>query len=72
MKVQKLKFLELLRYVPYLKDDEENIKHFISGLPLSFVVKPAPEIEEKRYQRLRNHPLRGGNLQYITDRKSVV
>ena len=30
------------------------------------VVKPAPKIEEKRYQRHRNKPLRGGNLQYIT------
>ena len=29
------------------------------------VVKPAPKIEEKRYQRLRNKQLRGGNLQYI-------
>ena len=30
------------------------------------VVKPAPKIEEKRYQRLRNKTLRGGNLQHIT------
>ena len=30
------------------------------------VMKPAPKIEEKRDQRLRNQPLRGGNLQYIT------
>ena len=30
------------------------------------VVKPAPKIEENRYQRLINKPLRGGNLQYIT------
>ena len=27
------------------------------------VVKPAPKIEEKRYKRLINKPLRGGNLQ---------
>ena len=30
------------------------------------VVKPTLKIEEKTYQRLRNKPLRGGNLQYIT------
>ena len=30
------------------------------------VKKPAPKIEEKRDQCLRNQPLRGGNLQYIT------
>ena len=30
------------------------------------VMKPTPKIEQKRYQRLRNEPLRGGNLQYIT------
>jgi len=29
-------------------------------------MKPAPKLEEKRNQRLRNQPLRGGNLQYIT------
>jgi hypothetical protein len=29
-------------------------------------VKPAPKIEQNRYPRLRNEPLRGGNLQYIT------
>ena len=28
--------------------------------------EPAPKIEEKRYQRLINKPLQGGNLQYIT------
>ena len=33
---------------------------------VEFVVKLAPKIEKKRYQRLRNKPLRGGNLQYIT------
>jgi len=30
------KFLELLRYVPYLKDEKENVQRFISGLPLAF------------------------------------
>lgn len=30
------KFLELLRYVPYLKDQKANIKGFISGFPMTF------------------------------------
>ena len=30
------------------------------------VMKPAPKIEERRDQRLRIQPLRGGNLLYIT------
>ena len=34
--------------------------------PVPTVVKLAPKIEEKRYQRLRNKPLQGGNLQDIT------
>ena len=33
---------------------------------LASVVKPAPEVEEKRYQRLIIKPLQGGNLHYIT------
>lgn len=30
------RFLELLRYVPYLKDKKTKIQWFIIGLPLSF------------------------------------
>lgn len=30
------KFLELLKYVPYLKDEKVEIKWYISGLPLAF------------------------------------
>jgi len=30
------KFLELLRYVPYLKDENTNSQRFISGIPLTF------------------------------------
>ena len=30
------KFLELVRYVPYIKDERENMQRFISGLPQSF------------------------------------
>jgi len=26
-------FLELLRYVPYVKDEKVRIQHFLSGLP---------------------------------------
>jgi len=29
-------FLELLRYVPYLKDAKEKIQKFISGLPAAY------------------------------------
>jgi len=29
-------FLELLRYVPYLKDEKAKVQRFISGLPLAF------------------------------------
>jgi hypothetical protein len=28
--------MELLRYVPYLKDEKERIQHFLSGLPQSY------------------------------------
>ena len=30
------KFLELLRYVRYIKDERVKIQHFLSGLPLSY------------------------------------
>lgn len=30
------KFLELLRYVLYLKDEKDRLKIFVSGLPLAF------------------------------------
>ena len=30
------KLLELLRYVPYLKDEKKNIQRFISRFPLTF------------------------------------
>ena len=30
------KFLELLRYVRYIKDEKVRIKHFMSGLPHSY------------------------------------
>ena len=30
------KFLELLRYVPYLSDEKAKVHIFVSGLPLAF------------------------------------
>lgn len=30
------KFFELLRYVPYLKEEKAKIQRFISGLPVAF------------------------------------
>jgi len=30
------KFLEFLRYVPYLKNEKPKVQRFISGLPLEF------------------------------------
>eukprot|EP00253_Pinus_taeda_P014682 PITA_14682 len=30
------KFLELLRYVPYIKDEKEKVQRFISGFPSTF------------------------------------
>lgn len=30
------KFLELLRYVPYLKDEKDKFQRFFSGVPLAF------------------------------------
>lgn len=30
------KLLEMLRYVPYLKDDKSKVQRFISGFPLAF------------------------------------
>lgn len=32
------KFLELLKYVPYLKYEKEKFQRFISGFPLEFKV----------------------------------
>jgi hypothetical protein len=30
------KFLELLRYVPYIKDEKVKVKQFVSGLPQTY------------------------------------
>lgn len=39
-------FLELLRYVPYLKEEKAKIHRFISGLPIAF--KDRIEFDEPR------------------------
>eukprot|EP00253_Pinus_taeda_P004286 PITA_04286 len=40
------RFLEFLRYAPYLKEEKENIQRFISGLLVSF--KDMTEFDESR------------------------
>ena len=40
------KFLELLRYVRYIKDDKVKIQHFLSGLPQAY--KDMIEFDEPR------------------------
>ena len=40
------RFLELLRYMPYLKEEKENIKRFITGLSVEF--KDMIEFDEPR------------------------
>jgi len=40
------KFLEPLRYVPYLKDEKAKIQRFTSGLPMAF--KDRIEFDEPR------------------------
>jgi len=41
-----LKVMELLRYVPYLNEDNENIQRLISGL--SIIFKDKIEFDEPR------------------------
>ena len=40
------KFLELLRYVRYIRDDKVKIQHFLSGIPQSY--KDRIEFDEPR------------------------
>ena len=47
------KFIKLLRYVRYIKDEKVNIQHFLSGLPQYYkdrieFYKPRPMEEEIR------------------------
>jgi hypothetical protein len=48
-------FMELLRYVPYLKDKKERIQHFLSGFPQSYqdqIEFNKPKTLEDTIQRL--------------------
>ena len=40
------KFLELLRYARYIKDDKVKVQHFLSGLPQSY--KDRVDFDESR------------------------
>ena len=40
------KFLELLRYVRYIRDDKVKIQHIISGIPQAY--KDMIEFDERR------------------------
>ena len=57
--------MPLIKLLLIMTNMENPHIRFRENSHVPFVVKPAPRIEEKRYQRLRNKPLRGGNLQYI-------
>ena len=50
-------FLELLRYVPYLKDQKENIQRFISGLPTTYryhIEFDEPQTLEEAIRKLKH------------------
>ncbi len=51
------KFLELLRYVPYLKDENAKVQRFVSGLPLAFrdqIEYDEPQSLEEVIGKLKN------------------
>ena len=50
------KFLELLRYVPYIKDEKVKLQRFISGLPQTYQNKiefDEPKTLEDTIQKAR-------------------
>jgi hypothetical protein len=50
------KFMELMMYVPYIKDEKVNMKRFLSGLPQSFQNKiefDEPKTMEETIQKAR-------------------
>ena len=61
LKLRKKKVIVKIPQLPVCNNDTLESKDLIPN-----VMKPTPKIEEKRDQRLRNQPLRGGNLLYIT------
>jgi len=51
------KFLELLRYVPYLKEEKAKIQIFVSGLPIVFknrIELDEPRLLEEAIQNIKN------------------
>jgi len=51
------RFLELLRYVPYLKEEKAKIHRFISGLPIAFkdrIEFDKPRSLEEAIQKLKH------------------
>jgi len=51
-------FLELFRYVPYLKDEKTKVQRFISGLPLAFkggIEYDEPRSLEEFIDKLKNY-----------------
>lgn len=51
------KFLELLRYVPYLKDEKSRVQIFVSGFPLEFrdsIENDEPRLLEEVIGKLKN------------------
>lgn len=65
-----IRFLELLRYVPYLTEEKVKIKRFISGLLVAF--KGRIEFDEPRSleEAIRNLRHCYEQLKYITESKS--
>ena len=51
------RFMELLRYVPYLKDEKENIQRLISGFPTTYrehIECDEPRSLEEAIQKLKH------------------
>jgi hypothetical protein len=51
------RFMELLRYVPYLKDEKARVKHFLSGFPQSYQDRmeiDKPKILEDTIQKAKH------------------
>jgi len=51
------RFLELLRYVPYLKEEKGNIQRFVSGLPTTYkdqIVFDEPGSLEKAIKKIKH------------------
>ena len=52
------RFIELLRYVSYLKDEKENIQRIISGFPTSYrdwIKFDEPQSLEKAIKKLKHY-----------------